>query len=162
MKGDFSRFTYNPQNNYVSVLKQQGRVDLDSDWNEQAEYCRASGSGSWPRTSSESSQYPSAANDITRDNAGALAISSFSSGPGGVFDFNISKGLAYVYGHQFKLPKDATFRNQSDYPEPEAHSEAGDLLVFIELWRRSAGYIDDELIRNRRSAGQIPVFGPSS
>ncbi|HBC47800.1 MAG TPA: hypothetical protein DCZ43_12200, partial [candidate division Zixibacteria bacterium] len=37
MRGDFSRFTYNPLNNYISVLKQQGRVDLDSDWNEQAE-----------------------------------------------------------------------------------------------------------------------------
>src|SRR5437868_1686690 len=34
MKGDFSRWTFNAGRHYHSVLKQQGRVDLDSDWNE--------------------------------------------------------------------------------------------------------------------------------
>lgn len=34
MSGDFSRFTYDPCNNYTQVLMQQGRVLLDSDWNE--------------------------------------------------------------------------------------------------------------------------------
>ena len=37
MKGDFTRFSYNPQRRYSRVLKQQGRVDLDSDWNEAVE-----------------------------------------------------------------------------------------------------------------------------
>jgi photosystem II stability/assembly factor-like uncharacterized protein len=36
MKGDFSRMRYNPKKNYTRVLKQQGRIDLDSDWNEQS------------------------------------------------------------------------------------------------------------------------------
>jgi len=35
MKGDFSRIRFNPAQEYVAVLKQQGRVDLDSDANEQ-------------------------------------------------------------------------------------------------------------------------------
>src|SRR6266436_1124309 len=35
MKGDFSRNTFNPTKHYRSVLKQQGRVDVDADWNEQ-------------------------------------------------------------------------------------------------------------------------------
>jgi hypothetical protein len=35
MKGDFSRIRFNPANQYTAVLKQQGRVDLDSDANEQ-------------------------------------------------------------------------------------------------------------------------------
>ena len=34
MKGDFTRFRFDLKKHYVSVLKQQGRVDLDSDWNE--------------------------------------------------------------------------------------------------------------------------------
>ena len=37
MKGDFSRFSYNPKKHYKRLLKQQGRVDLDADWNEQAD-----------------------------------------------------------------------------------------------------------------------------
>ena len=36
MKGDFTRFTFDPKRHYKSVLMQQGRVVLDADWNEQA------------------------------------------------------------------------------------------------------------------------------
>lgn len=34
MKGDFTRFTHDPAKHYSGVLKQQGRVDVDADWNE--------------------------------------------------------------------------------------------------------------------------------
>src|SRR5438552_3921207 len=37
MKGDFTRFTFRPEKHYRSVRVQQGRVQLDSDWNEQAD-----------------------------------------------------------------------------------------------------------------------------
>ena len=36
MKGDFSRWTFDPRKHYTAVLMQQGRVQLDADWNEQA------------------------------------------------------------------------------------------------------------------------------
>jgi hypothetical protein len=35
MKGDFTRFTFRPEKRYTSVLMQQGRLQLDADWNEQ-------------------------------------------------------------------------------------------------------------------------------
>lgn len=35
MRGDFSRDSYNPLLNFSRVLMQQGRVQLDADWNEQ-------------------------------------------------------------------------------------------------------------------------------
>src|SRR5262245_41078994 len=34
MGGDYSRKRFNPENHYQGVLRQQGRVDLDADWNE--------------------------------------------------------------------------------------------------------------------------------
>jgi len=37
MKGDFTRFTFDPKRHYKGVLMQQGRVVLDADWNEQAD-----------------------------------------------------------------------------------------------------------------------------
>jgi hypothetical protein len=37
MKGDFSRFTFDPAKHFTRVLMQQGRVQLDSDFNEQIE-----------------------------------------------------------------------------------------------------------------------------
>ena len=36
MNGDFSRFTFAPQRRYDRVLMQQGRLQTDADWNEQA------------------------------------------------------------------------------------------------------------------------------
>ena len=36
MKGDFSRNTFDPTKHFSRVLMQQGRVQLDADWNEQA------------------------------------------------------------------------------------------------------------------------------
>ena len=35
MSGDYSRKTFKPKRNYSGVLMQQGRVQLDADWNEQ-------------------------------------------------------------------------------------------------------------------------------
>jgi hypothetical protein len=37
MKGDFSRKTFDARKRYSGVLMQQGRVQLDADWNEQLE-----------------------------------------------------------------------------------------------------------------------------
>ncbi|WP_413167480.1 DUF6519 domain-containing protein [Capilliphycus salinus ALCB114379] len=37
MKGDFTRFTFQPEKHYTSVRMQQGRLQLDSDWNEQVD-----------------------------------------------------------------------------------------------------------------------------
>ena len=34
MKGDYTRFTHDPVKHYTGVLRQQGRLDLDADWNE--------------------------------------------------------------------------------------------------------------------------------
>src|SRR6266487_4088324 len=37
MGGDYTRFTFRPENDYTSVLRQQGRVALDADHNELAD-----------------------------------------------------------------------------------------------------------------------------
>ena len=35
MSGDYTRFTFDPLKRYSGVRMQQGRVQLDSDWNEE-------------------------------------------------------------------------------------------------------------------------------
>ena len=42
MGGDYTRFTFDPVKGFSGVLKQQGRVSLDSDANELEELCRSS------------------------------------------------------------------------------------------------------------------------
>ena len=40
MSGDYTRFTFDPRKRYSGVLMQQGRVQLDSDWNEEIDILR--------------------------------------------------------------------------------------------------------------------------
>jgi hypothetical protein len=61
MKGDFSRFTFRPSKGYTSVRMQQGRVSLDSDWNEQV------------ASSPDSSGYLHASRRLPTPNGGASA-----------------------------------------------------------------------------------------
>ncbi len=152
MKGDFSRFTFNPLENYISVFKQQGRVDLDSDWNEQAElineYFRQI-------TSDILGPFaiPLAPNSIRNDNARAFVIEGFTNGSGGVCDFSVSRGIAYIGGYLYKLQKDTTFRTQLDFPEPALPEGKSDLIVYLEAWKKTASYIDDELMREPALGG---------
>jgi hypothetical protein len=152
MRGDFSRFTFNPLSNYISVLKQQGRVDLDSDWNEQSEliseYCRQVTADTFGPLA-----IPLASNSIISDNGKALSIGDVSRGPGGIIDFTICRGVAYIGGYLFRLPKDITYRTQPDFPEPETPDSNGDLLVYLESWKKSVSYIDDDSIREPALGG---------
>jgi hypothetical protein len=152
MKGDFSRFTYRPNANYIGVWKQQGRVDLDSDWNEQA--------GIWSERFRQLNcdilgpfAIPVSPNAFTDDNSRALAISNFTSGPGGVLDFAVTRGLAYVGGYPVIFDKDLSFRAQPDYPEPVFPDEEGDVIAYIEVWEKSVSYVDDDAIREPALGG---------
>jgi len=152
LKGDFSNYRYRPGANYISVLKQQGRVDLDSDWNEQSEITErlirqlvSSLLGDFA--------VPLGGNKITRDNSCALKISNFSAGPGGVVDFDIGRGIVYAGGRPYTMVSDLTFRTQLDYPEPEITGQGNDLLVYLEIWDKTVSYIDDVTLREPALGG---------
>jgi Family of unknown function (DUF6519) len=48
VKGDFTRFLFDPLKRYVGVLVQQGRVILDADWNELADRVKRRRRRRWP------------------------------------------------------------------------------------------------------------------
>ncbi|UCC79546.1 MAG: hypothetical protein JSW64_14975, partial [Candidatus Zixiibacteriota bacterium] len=146
MKGDFSRFTFDKYKNYIGLLRQQGHVLLDADWNEQS-FLWIENFRQLARDILGDFAIPLNSNEITDDNSSALRISRFSVDSGRVVDFRISRGLAYIAGYPFMLTKDTTFRNQSDFPEPISPEIKGDILVYIEVWLKTVDYIEDSLIR---------------
>jgi hypothetical protein len=146
MKGDFSRFTFDKYKNYIGLLRQQGHVLLDSDWNEQS-FLWIENFRQLTRNILGDFAIPLAPNEITENNSSALKISRFSVGSGGVMDFRISRGLAYIAGYPFVLASDTTFRNQPDFPEPMSPEIKGDVLVYIEVWQKTVNYIEDSFIR---------------
>ena len=137
MKGDFSRKTFDPKKHYRRVLMQQGRVQLDADWNEQQEMVQyLLGTG---------------IRDIVgltgapRDNAG-FAISALTN------DLKIGKGRMYVDGVLCELENDVTYLTQPDYPDAPALA-AGTYLAYLDAWERHITALDDPLIRERALNG---------
>lgn len=88
MKGDYTRFTFDPQKRFTSVLLQQGRVQLDSDWNELAAI--------------DTHRERTEAIDVigvrgAPEAGGGFAIESLPT-PAGNGDFRITNGRIYVAG----------------------------------------------------------------
>ena len=136
MKGDFSRFSFRNDNNYIGVLKQQGRITLDSDWNEQADLWREN-FRLLTRNLLGSFAIPLSSNKIAKDNSKTLKVSNYRELSSGRFDFEIGRGFLYVDGYPLGFQRNFNFLGQADYPEPEIMPENGDILVFIESWLKT-------------------------
>lgn len=137
MKGDFSRFTFDPEKHYASVWMQQGRVLLDSDWNEQEEI----------------QLYRSR---ITNDDVIGLCGAP-KHNPGfaigiGSGDLTIGKGRYYVQGILCQNEDDVSYSNQPDYKPEDARSD-GRYLAYIEAWQRHLTAVEDEDIRETALGG---------
>ncbi|MBN1512856.1 MAG: right-handed parallel beta-helix repeat-containing protein [Phycisphaerae bacterium] len=137
MKGDFTRFTFDPTKHYTRVLKQQGRVDLDADWNEQAEILDA-------------------LDRVTRvDAIGSVGIPihrpGFVISPAGDNDLAISAGRIYVDGILCEMPADKPYTyNMQPYlfkpPEIQPVANRTD-LVYLDVWERHVTALEDPALR---------------
>ena len=144
MKGDFSRQTFDPKKHYSSVQMQQGRVQVDADWNEQQAINQY-------RIETE-----------TKDVIGKCGVPK----KGGGFkiekaegDLTISPGRIYVGGILCQLESSTiTYTTQPDYPNPEyviqsennppqLNLDNGNYLIYLDVWQRHITALDDDKIR---------------
>ncbi|HOU70471.1 MAG TPA: S-layer protein domain-containing protein [Methanothrix sp.] len=150
MKGDFSRFTHKPEKHYTSVLKQQGRVDLDADWNEQA--CIQA------YLNEEGSKDILGPSGIPSQQAG-FGISKASIGENGI-DFSIGQGRIYVDGILCQLEgKEASYLKQPYYVNPEMIKAPGAGrrdLIYLDVWKRHVTAVEDDSLR------EIALGGPDT
>ncbi|MFO0699088.1 MAG: DUF6519 domain-containing protein [Nitrospira sp.] len=145
MKGDFSRDTYDKAKHFSRVLMQQGRVQLDADWNEQAaillHYLRTLAAdliGPFAGPAGPHQGFGIAEDKITSE------------------DFPISKGRYYVDGILCENDvADATYRNQKDFPNPPAIEldRLKSCLVYLDVWERHITAVEDEYIREKALGG---------
>ncbi|HEX7288153.1 MAG TPA: DUF6519 domain-containing protein [Candidatus Angelobacter sp.] len=140
MKGDFTRWSFKPQNHYHSVLKQQGRVDVDADWNEQ-------GAIDHHRIETEALDVigPCGA---PADNAGFMLTVA-----AGGKDLQISKGRAYVDGILCENEQDALVTSQPDLPNFKLPAAAGVYIAYLRVWLRHITPLDDDGIRESALSG---------
>jgi Family of unknown function (DUF6519) len=143
-RGDFSRDSFNPQKHFSRVLMQQGRVQLDADWNEQAAILLH-----YMRTLAADLIGPYAGN--------GFEIKSVIDN-GVVTSFNIGAGHYYVdgilcendkkfdqKGEEIKL----SYYEQQDYPIKSSIDKLPEFpfLLYLDVWERHISYIEDDSIR---------------
>ena len=139
MKGDFTRSTFNAEKHYSGLLIEQGRVQLDADWNELQQILRH--------------DIETKARDViglcgTSITNNGFLISLSADGKA----LQIGKGRLYVDGILCENEADIPYLNQPDLPNPpdplkllQSQTSAG--IVYIDVWARHITALDDPLIR---------------
>ena len=147
MKGDFTRDTFDPAKQYSRVLMQQGRVQLDADWNEQTaillSYMRA----------------------LTRDLFGPAAGpkegcgfeikvngSALSIGPGRYYVNGIPVTCAadeQLYSKQLGYP----FDEATKIDPPKETLKTGPWLAYLDVWEAFVCNAQDDHIRESALGG---------
>ena len=165
MEGDYSRDTFDPIRHFSRVLMQQGRVQLDADWNEQASiflhYLRA------------------LAVDLIGPHGGPADRLGFKITPRVQTDrrsLEIGFGRYYVDGilcenevaapviggENLRLSRPLLdYFGQPDYPlDPAIGSPdqlpSGALFVYLDVWERDLTYLEDDSIR------EVALGGPDT
>jgi hypothetical protein len=141
MSGDYTRFTFDPFKRYSGVLMQQGRVQLDSDWNEEIDILRRR-----LRTTTLDTLGPLGVPYIVSPDAFSIG---WIGGPPA--DLSIGLGRLYVDGIQIECFAEdgATYNNQPFYPPqlpgfpPPALPTSGDAVVYLDVWAREVTYVED-------------------
>jgi hypothetical protein len=149
MKGDFTRSTFDPEKHYSdpekhysSVRMQQGRVQLDSDWNEQIDIQRHLLK---QRTGDVVGQCGAPIHNagfaLTIDEPGILMIGA---------------GHYYVEGILCENETKCEFINQDDLPGAKLPTGQGDYLFYLDVWQRHITAVDDDGIR------EVALGGPDT
>jgi hypothetical protein len=151
-RGDFTRDTFDPTKHFSRVLMQQGRVQLDADWNEQTSillhYLRSLtrdliGPHGGPDDGFKIDQ--------AKDARGALVPA----------DFTIGQGRYYVDGILCENEAPLAFSAQSGAPFPDSASltSLGDgqsHVVFLDVWERHISSNED------RDLCEVALGGPDT
>ena len=152
MKGDFTRNTFDPLKHFTRVLMQQGRVQLDADFNEQAaillHYIRTLATdiigpfgGPAARLGFGIIVDPKAlpSDDLKRLEAMKLKIDAG--------DFLIGKGRYYVEGLLCENEYYALYSRQPDASPGKLSPDVHPYLVYLDVHERHIGSAEDDSIR---------------
>ncbi len=147
MSGDYSRFTDRPLRRYTGVRMQQGRVQLDADWNEEVALLKRR----W-ETQAEDTFGPCAVPEATTPDGFKVSLKAPN-------DLALGEGRIYVHGHLAEIFPGETVGNdpvsylhQPFLPDPPP-LPGGNYVVYLDLWDREVTYIEDPDILEKALGG---------
>jgi hypothetical protein len=130
MKGDFSRLTFNPTRHYSGVRMQQGRVQLDADWNEQMDILLH-------RFETEVNDFIGRSG-VPADYNGGTSFRVTSTADG---DLLVAPGRYYIAGKLFQ--NDASVR----LPKEQLPTEPGQYVAYLDAWQSHVTPLEDPTLR---------------
>ncbi len=142
MKGDFSRYTFDSNKHYSGVLQQQGRVQVDADWNE--------------FVAINAHRRRQLSRDLIGLCGGPIGSAGFAITPGSGNALTIGAGQYYVHGLLVENDNDTAFTAQSDLPGATLPTAAGTYLAWLDVWERHVTTLDDDAIR------EVALGGPDT
>jgi hypothetical protein len=140
MKGDFTRFSDDPSKHYSDVLQQQGRVQLDADWNAQRAIDRG-------RLRADTTAMVGAAGMPWADPG--FAILPTADGRG----LTIGVGTLYVGGVLCRNDMALALDAQPNAPGQGLPPAAGRFLVYLDVWDRHVTALQDAALRDPALGG---------
>ncbi len=159
MPGDYSRTIFNREKHYSGVLKQQGRVELDADDNEQLSIQHY-------RDETEAIDVIGQSGVPKKNDGFKIGIAP------GARNLTISAGRYYVEGLLCELETASTYASQPYFPNPDFTTlsspptsppggrhvslDDGTYLVFLDAWKREISALDDPEIR------EVALGGPDT
>src|SRR5262245_16220863 len=146
---DLSRIRFDARKDFLGVLMQQGRVQLDSDWNDWvAELARRIQAGSLDTVGPAVVPRETSDGFLIEAAGGALTIGAGRMYVDGLLVENHGAPPADEWNRRLT---ELTSTNPVDYtaqpylPNPPALPEsAGPHLVYLDVWQREIGYLQDE------------------
>src|SRR5258708_18051537 len=159
MQGDFSRLTFDPRKHYRGVRMQQGRVQLDADWNEQIDILNyffetqlkdILGSSGAPQATAGFKITSGENVDDRTQILPTIAQAPQSQQKQGqsLPNFSISGGHYYVDGILCENEQDVLFSSQPYYPQARMPSGLKErCLVYLDVWQRHVTAFEDASLR---------------
>lgn len=151
MSGDYSRKTFNPQRDFSGVLMQQGRVQLDADWNEligivnrrlRAETTDIIGRGTVPKERPDGFKIEIATDGTLTIGRGRIYVDGLLAENHGKAPMEFDPVLAEMRG---TLP--LSFNEQPYFPNvanvAPAPTEGGPYLIYLDVWPREVTYLEN-------------------
>ncbi|HEU4421769.1 MAG TPA: DUF6519 domain-containing protein, partial [Pilimelia sp.] len=150
MKGDFTRRTFHSRNHYRSVLLQQGRVQLDADWNEQIDI--------WAHLDRLTTVDCVGAHGGPTHDAGMAVTDAGGDPPAGTAgaDLRISPGRYYVGGILCENEEPVPLADQPDLPGVPLPTAAGRYVAYLDVWCEHVTAVE------RPSLREVALGGPDT
>jgi hypothetical protein len=160
MKGDFTRTTFDPAKHYQQVLMQQGRAQVDADWNEQAalgarrdETTTADvvGDCGGPAEAAAFAVFTDAAKLSTAEvkNLQRLNVAT----PLADGDFFLGAGRYYVDGIQCENELAIPYMAQPDRLDVTPLAKNKSYVLYLDVWQRHLTAVDDRAMREMALGG---------